>query len=112
MNVSDAESLLTELERQPERAQLHHGEIEGIIAFCMDEVHELAKTGADDKRKMRLVAIEHRARFRREKHYFAMCITSSLSETTLPALWRQAFSRTPEAVSDCASRQMRECLPH
>ena len=112
MDLSQAESLQTELERQPGRAQPHHGEIEATIASCVDEVDELAKAGANDERKMRLVAIEHRARLRRKKHYFATCITSSLSETTLPALWRQAFSRTPEAVSDCASRQMRECLPH
>lgn len=67
MDLSKAEFLLTELERHPERAQLHHGEIEKIIASCMDEVYGLAKTGADDERKMRLVAIEHRARLPLER---------------------------------------------
>ena len=67
MDLPQAASLLTDLERAPERVQLHHGELEGIVSVCMDDIYELVGTGADNDRKMRLVAIEYRARLLLER---------------------------------------------
>ena len=36
--------------------------MEQFIAWCMDEIFELAKSGEDDEGKMKLVALEYRAR--------------------------------------------------
>ena len=62
MNLTDAKSLLDVLEESPQHVQLHHGELERLIASCMDEVYALAKSGNDNDRKMQLVGIEYRAR--------------------------------------------------
>ena len=67
MDVTHAETLLADLEGHPDRVQLHHGGFEQLIQECMGEVYELAKTGDDDACKMRLVAIEHRARLVSER---------------------------------------------
>ena len=50
------------------RIQLHHGELERLIASCMDEVYALAKSGDDNDRKMQLVGIELRARVLLERY--------------------------------------------
>ena len=68
MNLTDAKTLLDALEESPQHVQLHHGELESLIAECMDEVYELAKSGADNDRKMQLVGIELRARLLLERY--------------------------------------------
>ncbi len=47
-NTNECRALLTDLE--------------SLIAWCMDEIFELAKTDGDKDRKMELVALEYRAR--------------------------------------------------
>ena len=36
MNLTNANTLLDSLEESPESVQLHHGELERLIASCMD----------------------------------------------------------------------------
>ena len=67
MNLTDANKLLTELNDSPESVQLHHGELEQLIASCMDSVYRLSVSSEDNERKMRLVAIEYRARLLLER---------------------------------------------
>ena len=62
MKTAEAETLLADLEQQADRVQLHHAELENLIASCMDEIYELSLSGKEKDRKMKLVAIEHRAR--------------------------------------------------
>ncbi len=61
MEIASKRELLRDLERQPERVQLHKTALEETIAWCMDEIHRLAQDGEND-RKMQLAAIEYRAR--------------------------------------------------
>ena len=61
MEIASTQELLRDLERAPERVQLHKTALEETIAWCMDEIHRLAQDGEND-RKMQLVAIEYRAR--------------------------------------------------
>ena len=68
MNLANAKTLLDSLEDSPESVQLHFAELERLIASCMDEVYELAKSGADNDRKMELVDIELRARLLLERY--------------------------------------------
>jgi hypothetical protein len=51
-----------QLEGQPVRVFLDHGEPETMIATLMEGVYQPSLTGAGDDRKMRLVALEMRAR--------------------------------------------------
>ena len=62
MNFTNAKTLLASLEESPQNVQLHHGELEQLIATCMDEIFGLATSGVDNDRKMELVGIEYRAR--------------------------------------------------
>ncbi len=41
---------------------MSNSRLESVIAWCMDEIHRLARSGEDDERKMKLVALEYRAR--------------------------------------------------
>ena len=43
MNLTDAKTLLDALEESPQSAQFHHGELERLIASCMNEIFALAK---------------------------------------------------------------------
>ncbi len=61
-NTNECQALLTDLEQTPRRVQLHHGERESLIAWCMDEIFELAKSDGDKERKMELAALEYRPR--------------------------------------------------
>ena len=36
MNLTDAKTLLDVLQESPQHVQLHHGELERLIASCMD----------------------------------------------------------------------------
>ncbi|MHC4698515.1 MAG: hypothetical protein ACYTFA_17415 [Planctomycetota bacterium] len=67
MNTTEFKALLTDLEQSPRRVQLHHGELETMIAWCMDEIFWLAKSGEHKERKMELVSLEHRARLLLER---------------------------------------------
>ncbi len=60
VNITECQALLADLEQTPRRVQLHHAELEPRIAWCMDEIFELAKSGQDKERKMELVALEYR----------------------------------------------------
>ena len=66
MEIASTQELLRDLERKPERVQLHKTALEETIAWCMDEIHRLAQDGEND-RKMELVAIEYRARLLLER---------------------------------------------
>ena len=66
MEIASTQELLRDLERQPERVQLHTAAIEETIAWCMDEIHRLAQDG-ENQRKMQIVAIEYRARLLLER---------------------------------------------
>ena len=66
-DTADCKALLADLEQSPRRVQLHHGELEAMIAWCMDEIYRLAKSGTSKERKMELVALEHRARLLLER---------------------------------------------
>ncbi len=61
-HTADCKVLLADLEQTPRRVQLHHADLESLIAWCMDEIFELAKTDGDKERKMELVGLEYRAR--------------------------------------------------
>ncbi len=61
-NTTECQALLTDLEQTPRRVQFHHADLESLIAWCMDEVFELAKSDENRERKMELVALEYRAR--------------------------------------------------
>ncbi len=67
LNTRECRALLTDLEQTPRRVQLHHADLESLIAWCVDEIFELAKTGEDKERKMELVALEYRARLLLER---------------------------------------------
>ena len=62
LNTADSKALLADLERSPRRVQLHRAELESMVASCMDEIYELAKSGEAKERKMELAALEYRAR--------------------------------------------------
>ena len=66
MEIASKKELLSDLERKPERVQLHKTALEETIAWCMDEIHRLAQDG-ENQRKMQLVAIEYRARLLLER---------------------------------------------
>ncbi len=66
MDLATTRELLRDLEREPERVQLHKTALEETIAWCMDEIHRLAQDG-ENQRKMQLVAIEYRARLLLER---------------------------------------------
>ena len=61
-DTAECRLLLADLEQTPRRVQLHHADLESLIAWCMDEIYELAKSGEDKERKMQLVGLEYRAR--------------------------------------------------
>ncbi|MHC4696555.1 MAG: hypothetical protein ACYTFA_07430 [Planctomycetota bacterium] len=62
MNTTDCKALLSDLEQSPQRVQLHHAGLESMVAWCMDEIYRLAKSGKHKERKMELVRLEYRAR--------------------------------------------------
>ena len=78
IDLDKAREFVSGLERDPDRVQLYHSELESLIAQCMAEVHELAKQG-ETERKMRLVAIEYKARLILERWK-----RSSTNSTTCP----------------------------
>ena len=72
MNVARSQRLIETLEADPAKPPAFLIDLERIIAWCMDEIFRLAESGEDDERKMKLVALEYRARlvlerFRKER---------------------------------------------
>ena len=63
LSVVDADGLLGKLERQPELVGAHWLTLETMIARCMD----LTYAATDPKDKMRLAALEYRARLLRKR---------------------------------------------
>ncbi len=61
MNSQAANEWLTELGRDPKRAQLHMTRLEETISSCVDRIDELVKAGETAK-TIQLIAIEHRNR--------------------------------------------------
>ncbi len=57
-----SQRLIETLEADPVKVTAYYIELEQFIAWCMDDVYRLAKSGEDDERKMKLVALEYRAR--------------------------------------------------
>ena len=62
MDLTRSQRLIETLEADPGKLPAFYIELENIIARCMDEIFRLAKSGEDDECKMKLVALEHRAR--------------------------------------------------
>jgi hypothetical protein len=51
-----------QFEKSPEQVQLYHGYLETMSTTLMEDIYQLSLTGANNDRKMRLVALEYRAR--------------------------------------------------
>lgn len=68
MALARSEALVGQLEKSPERVQLYHRELEVMIATLMEDIYQLSLTGTDNARKMRLVALECRARLVLERY--------------------------------------------
>ena len=49
IDLAQSREFVAELERDPDRVQLYHGELSTLIAECMEEVHELAKVGETER---------------------------------------------------------------
>ncbi len=62
MDETRIRGIIDELEQAPARVELHAAGLEQFIAWCMDEIYRLSVSGEDNDRKMRLVALEYRAR--------------------------------------------------
>ena len=62
MDVTRSQHLIETLEADPAKLPAYYIDRERFIALCMDEIFRLAESGEDDERKMKLVALEHRAR--------------------------------------------------
>jgi len=62
MNLTQFQELITDLESNLNRTQLHHIELEKFMSWSMDEVYRLSKSGENDDLKMQIVALEYRAR--------------------------------------------------
>ena len=62
MELTQFAELITDLEANLDRVQLHHLELEKYITWSMDEVYKLAQSGENDDLKMQIVALEYRAR--------------------------------------------------
>ncbi len=58
MNVARSEHLIETLEADPGKLPAFYIDLERFIAWCMDEIHRLAS----GEGKMKLVALEYRAR--------------------------------------------------
>ncbi len=60
--ITDARSLIATIERDPAKLRAYYGDIERLIARCMDELYLLAiKKGCREKRAA-LADIEYRTR--------------------------------------------------
>ena len=62
MDITRSHHLIETLEADLAKLPAFYIDLERFIAWCMDEIFRLAKSGEDDERKMKLVALEYRAR--------------------------------------------------
>ncbi len=62
MDLTRSQRLIETLEADPGKLPAFYIDLEQLVAWCMDEIHRLAKSGEDDEPKMKLVALEYRAR--------------------------------------------------
>ncbi len=62
MDLTRSQHLIETLEADPSKLPAFCLDLEQFIAWCMDEIFRPAKSGEDDERKMKLVALEYRAR--------------------------------------------------
>lgn len=62
VDLADSETLVGQLEKSPERVPLYYGHVNKLIACSMNGIYRLSLKSADSDRKMRLVALEYRAR--------------------------------------------------
>ncbi len=60
--------LVDTLERDPSAVPAYFMYLESAIKWLMDEIFALAKSGEDDDEKMKLVALEYRARLVLERY--------------------------------------------
>ncbi len=60
--ITDARSLIDTLERDPAKLRAYYGDIERLIARCMDELYLLALKKGCRTRRAALADIEYRAR--------------------------------------------------
>ena len=67
MYLTRTKSPITDLNSSPEWGATSYPELEKSIAWSMDEVYKLAQTSKDDNLKMRIVALEYRARLLLER---------------------------------------------
>jgi len=62
MKTAEAEALPVDLERDLDRVELRHAELEHLIALCMGKMYEPAETRNDLERKLKFVGVEYRVR--------------------------------------------------
>ncbi len=62
MDITRSQHLIEMLEADLVKVPAFYLHLESVITWCMDEIFRLAKSGEDDERKMKLVALEYRAR--------------------------------------------------
>ena len=62
MDLARSEALVGQLEKSLGRVPLYYGDLETMIATLMEDIYQLSLTAADSDRKMRLIALEYRAR--------------------------------------------------
>ena len=67
MELTYFESLITDLEGNLNKVQLHHLELEKFISWSMDEVYRMSKSGENNDLKMTIVALEYRTRLLLER---------------------------------------------
>ena len=62
MDITRSQHLIEMPEADPAKLPAYYLHVENVIAWCMDEIFRLAKSSEDDEHKMKLVALEYRAR--------------------------------------------------
>ena len=62
MDLARSQHLIETLEADPSKLPAYYLHLENVIAWCTDEISRLAESGGDEEGKMKLVALEHRAR--------------------------------------------------
>ena len=62
MDLTGSQRMIETPEADRAKLPAFYIDLEQVVAQCMDEIFRLAKSGEDDERKMKLVALEHRAR--------------------------------------------------
>ncbi len=69
MDLARSQRLIETLEADPAKVPAYYLHLENVIAWCMDEIFRLAKSGEDGEHKIKLVALEYRARLVLERFW-------------------------------------------